>query len=1153
MKNFNLILLLGSTLIYGFGCNPMGGEKFKVEFKNPNAFRDLKTDVANVSVINNQLVLSGSKMAGVKTVTLKNNSQEEVLQVESASENQIIANGTKAISIVAGGVFDLILADAYGSASFQVAFTIQDGTITASKLSSMGATAGQVLKYNGSTWVPSSIINAQFYLGAWDAGTNNPDLSTPSSNPGDYFIVSTPGTFQGVNYASGDWIISDGYNWQKVANSQASVSSFNGRRGIVTLVPGDYVSLKDTGTGKITGSSLNDLANIDLSTVAPIAGNILKYDGAKWIAGTDNSGVTAASIVDADVSGTANIAQSKISGLATSLSAKQDTSSLAADVRAIPLTGLSSATGAVTAADTILGAFGKLMNTQDDYVSKSTGATIVTGTIAVSGTGMITIPTATGTTLTEAANVDYVKTYVGSNGQWTKGTGGNAADIYFNTGNVGIGTASPGTPLDVLGAATVGVAEATTPQLIVKGGAIGADLIQLQRTTGATLTYGWALTGNKMSFTNVTAGKTTLQTSYGLILGGANEVNVGPDYGLTSTSNGDSGLLKGSDSGTGAADKVGGDLYIASGRGTGAGASSKLFLQTPVVTASGVNRQALATRMTIDGSGNVGIGTTSPTTTLDVSGTTNAALASKISLTSKTDGASSLAAYYTNTAVTADAGYSRSAMTGDATANPATASDRDTTAIRGITRSQIGGSVNVGPMYGVLATAQHRGSAAAQSATGIYAYPYVSGGGTVTNAYSLYSLPWMADGAITNWYGVFLGNKNLGTGTISNLYGIYVQEPTMTNYFAGKVGIGNANPSETLTVNSTITATTGYPKGVSFNTTANPSAGNTTNYYSAYVQIASAGANLSSNNYINGMFNDAIHNVSGTVGGATGLYNRVQNNTTGTINNARALEVSILNNSTGTIGTATGVAVGSPANASGTLTNTYGIRIENQTVGTQTNHPFGLYQSGANDWNYFAGYVGIGITNPGYKLDVQGGDINASGSVRAAGVALTSDRRWKRNISPLKNSIEKIKRLSGVSYEWAISDYPEKYFSNKKQLGVIAQDVQTVFPELVSEDSEGYLSVNYPALIAPLIEAFKSQQKEIEANLVMFRTMKGEIHEIKLMADENRRAIASSRADIIKLQLENEKLKKDNQSLRKDYDDVKARLARIEKLLVNRE
>jgi len=80
----------------------------------------------------------------------------------------------------------------------------------------------------------------------------------------------------------------------------------------------------------------------------------------------------------------------------------------------------------------------------------------------------------------------------------------------------------------------------------------------------------------------------------------------------------------------------------------------------------------------------------------------------------------------------------------------------------------------------------------------------------------------------------------------------------------------------------------------------------------------------------------------------------------------------------------------------------------------------------------------------------------------------SSDKNLKKDISVIDNSLEKIKKLDGVNFTWKDS--------NEKSMGVIAQDLQRVFPELVSEDENG-LSVNYNGLIAVLIEAIKDLEK----------------------------------------------------------------------------
>ncbi|MCB0731545.1 MAG: tail fiber domain-containing protein [Ignavibacteriae bacterium] len=97
-----------------------------------------------------------------------------------------------------------------------------------------------------------------------------------------------------------------------------------------------------------------------------------------------------------------------------------------------------------------------------------------------------------------------------------------------------------------------------------------------------------------------------------------------------------------------------------------------------------------------------------------------------------------------------------------------------------------------------------------------------------------------------------------------------------------------------------------------------------------------------------------------------------------------------------------------------------------------------------------------------------------------SGVLHSSDIRFKKNITSIPNCIESIKFLNGIYYDWKTEEFPDRNFNNKRQIGVIAQEVEKVFPELVSTDNEGYKSVNYSKLSPLLIEAIKEQEIRIE-------------------------------------------------------------------------
>ncbi len=99
------------------------------------------------------------------------------------------------------------------------------------------------------------------------------------------------------------------------------------------------------------------------------------------------------------------------------------------------------------------------------------------------------------------------------------------------------------------------------------------------------------------------------------------------------------------------------------------------------------------------------------------------------------------------------------------------------------------------------------------------------------------------------------------------------------------------------------------------------------------------------------------------------------------------------------------------------------------------------------------------------------GDTTVSNDLTVSGdVVISSDARLKSNIVSLGSTLSKLLQIDGKSYE----------MKGKQKIGVLAQEIKEVFPELVSEDDNEMLAVNYQGLVPVLINALKEQQSEID-------------------------------------------------------------------------
>ena len=129
---------------------------------------------------------------------------------------------------------------------------------------------------------------------------------------------------------------------------------------------------------------------------------------------------------------------------------------------------------------------------------------------------------------------------------------------------------------------------------------------------------------------------------------------------------------------------------------------------------------------------------------------------------------------------------------------------------------------------------------------------------------------------------------------------------------------------------------------------------------------------------------------------------------------------------------------------------------------------------------YYTGnaYTKLAFQVKGSGATTTGGNLAVSGSITATGditAYASSDEQLKDNVELISEPISKIKQIKGVSFDWN-----DKSDFTGRDIGVIAQDIEKVLPELVRENTNGYKAVRYEKIVALLIEAVKEQQSQID-------------------------------------------------------------------------
>ncbi|MCX6334572.1 MAG: tail fiber domain-containing protein, partial [Bacteroidia bacterium] len=168
--------------------------------------------------------------------------------------------------------------------------------------------------------------------------------------------------------------------------------------------------------------------------------------------------------------------------------------------------------------------------------------------------------------------------------------------------------------------------------------------------------------------------------------------------------------------------------------------------------------------------------------------------------------------------------------------------------------------------------------------------------------------------------------------------------------------------------------------------------------------------------------------------------------------------------------------------------------------------------SGRNETGSNLLYIDNAITSsPLVWGDFISNVFRINGSIEYTGtITDISDSRLKNDIRDIDNVLSKIKSLRGVYYEWDKIGTSEMIVNNGRQIGVIAQEVEKEFPELVVTNNKGYKMVDYIKLTPILLQGMKEQQQEIEIQNQKIDSQQQQIDELSQMILEMREEIASS-------------------------------------------
>ena len=340
-------------------------------------------------------------------------------------------------------------------------------------------------------------------------------------------------------------------------------------------------------------------------------------------------------------------------------------------------------------------------------------------------------------------------------------------------------------------------------------------------------------------------------------------------------------------------------------------------------------------------------------------------------------------------------------------------------------------------------------------------------------------------GSATGYSTTSLGYGSNAKGAYSTSLGY------LTNAYGGystSLGYGtNANGTFSTSMGYSTSANGFYSTSMGRNTNAMADYSTSSGAYTSTKGFASTAMGYyniarSDNSLVAGTFND------------TSNTNRLFEIGNGTTNNTRSNAFTVLSNGKVGIGTTNPTSTLSFANTTGKkisfyggVTGDYGMSVEAGQLRIFSDGPTSKVSFGTDD--YTNGYT------ENAKAERSGVfSFEVLGSLWVNGTTYASDERFKQNISPISSPLQKLLQINGVEYEMKTAAFANRHFQPGRQMGLIAQNVETIVPEAVNE-KDGYKGVDYAKLVPLLIESIKElskQNTDLQKRVELLEKRKGE-------------------------------------------------------------